>query len=184
MFGPAHSTGNPIESISMGAIIISYMVIFVGILLLGSFIKFIVNYAVEGNGISVVNRILGAIFGLLRGTVIVLLAMFFVGLTTFATRPLWKDSQMVAVFKPVVKWVSRLATPYLAVLEAKMKKTTQDLNNQELNDVIKTKTVRTTNTVVPTPTPAMVIVPAVRTPDGPAPAPAITPAPPAVKPAS
>ncbi len=178
------------DSVSTMAVVISYLALFAGVLIAGSILKFIVNYAVEGKGISVTNRILGAVLGLGRGCVVVLLAMFFVSLTAMANAPLWKESSMVQCFKPAVKWVSVMAQPYLAVIEAKMKKAAKGANDEELSDVIKHKEASETQPVIVT-EPAKPAIPEVTAPAAvPVPAPlppALAPvpsaAPPAQKPA-
>ncbi len=135
-----HAAGaNPIESVSLIAIGISYLLLFFGILICGSIVKLIVNSMVEGGGLSLLNRLLGAIFGLARGCFIVMIALFFLTFTALVTHALWKDSKMVGVFNPGVKWLSHLSQPYLAQIEAKMKKTAKNLNQEDLSDVIKTK---------------------------------------------
>src|SRR5689334_11387115 len=50
--GPAVQTPgtSPIESVPMVAIIISYLVLFFGVLICGSILKWLVNYLVEGSG--------------------------------------------------------------------------------------------------------------------------------------
>jgi len=132
---------NPTDSVSMVAIIVSYLVLFFGILICGSILKGLASYLVEGGGLSAANRMLGAFFGLARGCVIVLILLFFLGFTALTTHALWKDSKLVAVFNPGVKWMNHLAQPYLAQVEAKMKKTAKSLNQEDLSDVIKVKTV-------------------------------------------
>lgn len=196
----AHAPGtSATDSVSTMAVVISYLALFAGVLILGSIIKFIVNYAVEGRGISVTNRLLGALLGIVRGAVVVLLVMFFVSLTAMANGALWKESVMVGYFKPAVKWVTVKAQPYLSVIEAKMKKAAKNMNDEELTDVIKHKAESEKPAVivtepakpetatapgVPAPLPAAV-TPVVITPEPTAaPAPTVTPAPaPAVTPA-
>lgn len=131
--------GNPIESVPMVSVVISYLVLFFGILICGSIIKWIVNSIVEGGGLGLVNRLLGAIFGFARGCVIILIALFFLAFTALTMHSLWKDSKMVAVFHPGVTWMNKMAQPYLAQIEAKMKKTAKSLNQEDLSDVIKVK---------------------------------------------
>ncbi len=133
------SGANPIDSISMAAIIVSYLVLFFGILICGSIVKGLANYLVEGGGLGAANRLFGAVFGFARGCVIVLIAMFFLAFTALTTHALWKDSKLVAVFKPGVKWMNQMAEPYLSQIEAKMKNTAKNLNQEDLSDVIKTK---------------------------------------------
>lgn len=131
----------PIESVSMVAIIISYVVLFFGILISASLIKLLVNYLVESSGLGIFNRLFGAVFGLARGCVIVLILMFFLAFTALSAQALWKDSKLVAVFHPGVKWMKQVTQPYLSQIEAKIKKTAKNLNQEDMSDIIKTKSV-------------------------------------------
>jgi membrane protein required for colicin V production len=148
---PAPPGVDPLEAVSMVSIVVSYLVLFVGVLICGSILKVIANYMVEGSGLSLINRFLGALFGFARGSLIVLLAMFFVAFTAFSTHALWKDSKLVAVFHPGVKWLNHMAQPYLADIQAKMKKTAKSLHEEDLSDVIKAKPVKTTPAATPVP---------------------------------
>ncbi len=130
---------NPIESVPMVSVVVSYLVLFFGVLICGSIIKWIVNYLVEGSGLGLVNRFFGAFFGLARGCVIILITLFFLTFTALTAQSLWKESKLIAVFNPGVKWMNQMAQPYLAQIEDKMKKTAKNLNQEDLSDVIKTK---------------------------------------------
>lgn len=152
---PANAGTKPIDYMPMAAIIISYLTLFIGTLICGSILKFIVNYIVEGSGLSVVNRLLGAILGLARGAVIVIVVMFFLTYTALVKQALWKDSKMVVLFQPTVKWVTVMAQPYVSIIEAKMKKTAKNLDEEEaMPDVIKTKPAATLPSAPATPVPA------------------------------
>lgn len=128
-----------LESVPMVSVVISYLVLFFGILICGSILKWIVNSIVEGGGLGLANRFFGAIFGFARGCVIVLIALFFLAFTALTSQTLWKDSKLVSVFNPGVKWMNQMSQPYLAQIEDKMKKTAKNLNQEDLSDVIKVK---------------------------------------------
>lgn len=140
----------------MVEVVISYLVLFIGTLLIGSIIKYIVNRVVEGVGLSGVNRFFGALFGLARGCVIILIAMFFIDFTALAAQGLWKNSKMVEIFAPSEKWVAQMVQPYVKVIAEKMKKTARKLKNQEdISDIIQMKpTIKVPVINIPVPTPA------------------------------
>lgn len=172
----AHSPGvNAADTVSTLAVVISYLVLFASVLIAGSILKFIVNYIVEGKGISITNRLLGALLGFVRGAVIVILAMFFIDMTAMAAGALWKESEMVKYFEPAVKWVDKMAQPYLTEIAAKMKKAARGANEEEMTDVIKHK-------AASSPSPAIVVEPA--KPQAPVAAPVPTQAPAAPTPAA
>lgn len=177
---------NPIESVSMVAIIVSYLVLFFGVLICGSIVKWLATYIVEGSGLGAANRFFGSIFGFARGCVIVLITLFFLAFTALTTHTLWKDSKLIPLFNPGVKWMNHMAQPYLAEIQAKMKKTTRKLNQEDMSDIIKVKPANTTATPAPTMTaPAMKMpaAPKAAVPSASAPASTSVPAP-ALAPAS
>ncbi|HVY53580.1 MAG TPA: CvpA family protein [Gammaproteobacteria bacterium] len=135
-----HSGPNLADSVPTVAIIISYLALFFGVLIMGSTIKYIVNYMIEGKGVSVVNRLLGAILGFLRGGIIIALVMFFVAYTALAQSMLWKESHTVVLFKPAVAFLNKHAKPYLSIIEDKIKKAAKTVHEEEnMPDVIKEK---------------------------------------------
>lgn len=132
-------SAKPIDYLPTAAIIISYLSLFVGTLIGGSIVKFIANSVVEKDGLSLINRFLGSIFGLARGAMIIVLMMFFLTYTAIVKQPLWNSSAMVRVFQPALKWVSVAAEPYLSIIAAKMKKTAAQVDQEAMPDVIQLK---------------------------------------------
>jgi membrane protein required for colicin V production len=157
------TTTNPIDYLPMAAIIISYLTLFVGVLICGSIVKFIASYAVEGGGLSLINRFLGSLLGLARGLVLVIIIMFFLTFTAIVNSALWKESSMVSLFKPGVHWVTTMAQPYIAVITLKMKKTMKGLDQEEdeMPDVIKAKPTVPAGTM-PEPTAPLSVVPVMK----------------------
>jgi membrane protein required for colicin V production len=108
------------DSVSLLAISVSFVAIFVLILILGRLISYFLSAAVEGTGISFTNRLLGGIFGVLRGAVIVVFLMFLIDLTAFSKDPVWVSSQFVASFQPLVTWIEQNVSPQIDDLKAKV----------------------------------------------------------------
>jgi|GEM_PF-165839 len=176
--GVPEAVANPIDAVTTASIIVSYLALFIGILVCGSILKLLAHYLVKSTGLGFMNRFLGAVFGLGRGCVIILITLFFLSFTALTTHSLWKDSKLIAVLHPGLKWMNHVVQPYVAQIEAKMKKTAKSLNQEELSDVIKSKAVHpaASQTPVVTPAPAAApmtsVPPVVTTPSVPAPQPA------------
>ncbi len=100
---------DPTKYVSLIALSISFMSIFIGILIIGSVINYLISSAVELAGISIGNRLLGAIFGLLRGFLIIFVLIFFVELSPLSKEAAWTESQFVQAFQgimtPLMQWV-------------------------------------------------------------------------------
>lgn len=116
---------NAEQSVSYIAIGISFLILFIGTLIVGSIISMIITRAVEGVGIGFVNRLLGGVFGLARGFLIVVVVIFLVQLTSAAQQTWWAQSQFVNSFQPAVAWVGGMISPGLATLKEKVSNTGQ-----------------------------------------------------------
>jgi membrane protein required for colicin V production len=123
------STNEPASLLAIG---ISFVSIFVCVLIVGKIINYFISSAIEGHGISFANRFLGAVFGLGRGVLFVLLIMFLVQLSPFSDQESWQESRFVVALKPTVKWISDIVQPGIENLKSKV---VSQLNGQHLQDV-------------------------------------------------
>lgn len=117
---------NAEQSISMIAIALSFILLFVVTLAIGAIIGMIISSAAASVGIGFINRLLGGIFGLARGFLIVVVLIFLVQLTPAAQEPWWTQSQFVNSFQPSVAWVSGMVSPGITSLKEKVTSTIQN----------------------------------------------------------
>lgn len=123
---------NTAQPVSMFAIGVSFIALFVGTLIVGSLINSLTSRAVERQGISFANRLLGSVFGLARGFIIVLVIIFLVQLSPIQQQPYWSSSQFVNAFQPAVQWFGNLVQPGFQSLKAKVDTTLQNTNAAQL----------------------------------------------------
>jgi membrane protein required for colicin V production len=64
--------------------------------------------------LSGADRLLGALFGLLRAALILLLVVLFAGRTALATQPLWRESILLPPVEAAVRFASAFLPPSLA----------------------------------------------------------------------
>jgi membrane protein required for colicin V production len=102
----AHST-------SMLAIGASFVTLFIGTLVAGYLVSTLITGLVAGSGASLSNRFLGALFGGIRGFILVILLMFIAELTPMGDQPAWTQSSFVKSFQPVVSWIEKMVEPGL-----------------------------------------------------------------------
>ena len=119
---------NPAQPISYAALGISYILLFIGTIIVGTFITYLVSYAVESGGISFSNRFLGALFGLCRGFLLIVVVLFLVELSPFAEASSLAHSKLVVSFQPAVTLLSTHVSPSLANLKEKIGKTMEEVN--------------------------------------------------------
>ncbi len=115
----------PVSYVSIG---ISFIVLFILTLTVGTIINHLISKAVEGGGISFVNRLLGGVFGLGRGFIMVVVAIFVIQLTPLQQQVWWSASQLVNSFQPAVKWLGSYAAPGFETLKTKVSDTLQNTN--------------------------------------------------------
>ena len=72
--------------------LLAFLAVFVGVLLVTFFIGLILSMLLRAAGLGVADRMLGALFGLLRGVVIVLVAVMLAGLTPLPREASWKQA--------------------------------------------------------------------------------------------
>jgi len=74
---------------------LGYLCVFLVVLLIGIVIMAIVNRIIQETPFSFLNALLGGIFGFLRGIVIIIAILFFVGFTVWSKSDAWKQSYVV-----------------------------------------------------------------------------------------
>ena len=80
-------------------------ILFIATLILGALINYLIGQLVSRTGLSGTDRVLGLVFGALRGVLISSAVLFFMdAFTGVATSDWWKNSQLIPEFRLVVEW--------------------------------------------------------------------------------
>jgi membrane protein required for colicin V production len=93
----------PYESARLGA---TFLLIFIAVLLAGMLVSTFVSRLVQAGGLGVADRALGAVFGALRGVVVVAVLVMLAALTPLAQDHVWKESQLVGYFEILSDWAT------------------------------------------------------------------------------
>ncbi|WP_320824695.1 CvpA family protein [Reinekea sp.] len=80
----------------------AFVILFIVTLIVGALINHLLGEFVRMTGLTGMDRVLGVVFGLLRGLVIVV-AILALG-RLFALDQFWQDSIVVPYFEPVIRW--------------------------------------------------------------------------------
>jgi len=87
--------------------------LFLSILLVGGLLTFLVGKLVEKTGLSGTDRLLGGVFGGVRGLALVLAIMLFAGLTPVPQDPWWQQSKMIQSLMPLAEWSAQYLPDYI-----------------------------------------------------------------------
>lgn len=85
--------------------------LFVVTLILSAVLNRVVSAAVRKSALSGTDRALGALFGLLRGFVIVVVLVWLAGFTKFPHGASWRQSFLVGYFESLAEWMRDAVPP-------------------------------------------------------------------------
>jgi len=87
--------------------LLAFLAIFIGVWLLSGLVGMILSRVVKAAGLGWADRMLGALFGLVRGVIIVLVAVMLGGLTPLPREPFWRDAMLSGPLETAVVLVKR-----------------------------------------------------------------------------
>lgn len=87
-------------------LVVSFVGLFLVTLVLGILINYLIGQLVANTGLSGTDRVLGIIFGVARGILVVVLLMMLMSLTPFDKESVWQESVLVPHFQPLEDWLS------------------------------------------------------------------------------
>jgi len=92
---------------------LAFVSLFLLVLLVGGLVTFLIGKLVEKTGLSGTDRLLGGVFGGVRGLFIVLAVILVAGLTPVTKDPWWKQSKMIQSLLPLAEWSSQFLPDYI-----------------------------------------------------------------------
>jgi membrane protein required for colicin V production len=94
-------------SLPMARIGLGYAICFFGILLLGMLVRFAARRLIWSTGLSGIDRLLGVLFGFVRGALVVTILVFLVGLTAVTRESWWQQSVLLPQFQGAAAWLGQ-----------------------------------------------------------------------------
>jgi membrane protein required for colicin V production len=83
----------------------AFAILFVGSLMLAGLLSFILTRLVQGTGLGGTDRLLGLVFGLGRGVLVVAVLILLAGVTPLPQDPWWKESKLIPPFQSLAFWL-------------------------------------------------------------------------------
>jgi membrane protein required for colicin V production len=107
MFGPSLADRFS-ASISVPSVryLLAYALCFVAVLIAGAIVSYLMRKLVSGSGLSGTDRLLGMVFGLLRGAALVVLVVLLMKFTPVVHDDWWNSSRMLPTFERGAHWVT------------------------------------------------------------------------------
>lgn len=86
-------------------VIAAFIILFVVTLILGSMLNFLITQLIVKTGLSGTDRMLGTIFGIARGVLLVSVILLMASLTAFAQDQWWRSSTLIPHFQWLIIWL-------------------------------------------------------------------------------
>jgi membrane protein required for colicin V production len=93
---------------------LAFVGLFFATLILGSLIALILNHLVKKSGLTGSDRLMGSLFGFLRGAILISLLILLAGLSPLPDHQWWKQSQLIPPFQSAAIWLKELMPSSLA----------------------------------------------------------------------
>jgi len=88
--------------------IAAFSILFISVLLLGALVNYLAGKLVDKTGLTGTDRMLGVVFGVARGGVIVAVLVLLAGLTALPQDSWWQESRFLGYFQDFAIWIHDL----------------------------------------------------------------------------
>lgn len=83
----------------------AFAILFVGTVLVGGLVNYLAGQLVAKTGLTATDRVLGMLFGIARGIVIVAVLVLLAGLTALPQDPWWQEALLLEHFQDMALWL-------------------------------------------------------------------------------
>jgi len=94
-------------------VVVSFTILFVVMLVISALVNRLAGSLVAKTGLSSTDRIIGMIFGIARGVVVVAVLVLLAGMTTIPQDSWWQESVLIDVFHKLALWLRYTVAPEL-----------------------------------------------------------------------
>lgn len=90
---------------------VAFVVLFLLTLFIGAMVNHLIGQLVKKTGFTGTDRMIGVIFGLIRGGVIVAVLFLLAGVTGLTQAPWWQESKLAPYFQTSASWLRNHIAP-------------------------------------------------------------------------
>lgn len=95
-------------------VLAAFVLLFIAALLIMALLARVARSLIHGAGLSTEDRILGALFGLARGLLVVMVFVLLAGLTSLPRQPVWNNAMLSAPLEALAVFVRPWLPQYLS----------------------------------------------------------------------
>ncbi len=85
--------------------VVAFGVLFIVTVMVGGLISYLAGQLVAKTGLTATDRVLGVVFGVARGIVIIAVMVLLAGLTALPQDPWWQQSLLLGHFQELALWI-------------------------------------------------------------------------------
>jgi len=108
VFGPRLAGALTAIDVPSARLLLGYAICFFSVLIAGAIVSFLMRKLIAGSGLSGSDRLLGMVFGLVRGLLLVTLLVLVLGFTPLARDPWWQNSRLLPTFQRAAAWITAM----------------------------------------------------------------------------
>ncbi len=109
MFGPVLAEQFSASiSVPSVRVMLGYALCFIAVLIAGAIVSYLLRKLVSGSGLSGTDRLLGMVFGLVRGFGLIVLVIVLMKFTPVIRDDWWQQSRMLPTFERSASWMTTL----------------------------------------------------------------------------
>lgn len=86
-------------------LIVAFTILFIATLFIAGLVNYLAVQVIKKTGLSGTDRMLGVIFGVARGALVVALLVLIGGMTPMPQDPWWKEAQLLHYFQDIAVWL-------------------------------------------------------------------------------
>lgn len=93
---------------------VAFLALLIVTLLVATLVNFLIGQLIDKTGITATDRMLGMVFGIARGVIIIAVLILLAGLTRFPQESWWQQSLLIGHFQMIAMEIRKLLPPEIS----------------------------------------------------------------------